>query len=126
MSYTEKSPKILFTCTTYMSKPNKLDSLKQNNEITIQITDTVILNQFKVFDVFTDFLKENGIKKHEINTPLGLNFYWNIANAAGKILHYEVILINTTNAIIIAPENIQKGNILNFHFEGYTQTQTIE
>ena len=58
--------------------------------------------------------------------PLGLNFYWNISNELGKILHYEVILINTTNAIIIAPENIQKGNILNFHFEGYTQTQTIE
>ena len=103
-----------------------LDSLKQNNEITIQITDTVILNQFKVFDVFTDFMKENGIEKQKINTPLGLNFYWNISNELGKILHYEVILINTTNAIIIAPENIQKGNILNFHFEGYTQTQTIE
>ena len=45
-----------------------LDSLKQNNEITIQITDTVILNQFKVFDVFTDFMKENGIEKQKINT----------------------------------------------------------
>lgn len=103
-----------------------LDSLKQNNEITIQITDTVILNQFKVFDVFTDFMKENGIEKQKINTPLGLNFYWNISNELGKILHYEVILINTTNAIIISPENTQKGNILNFHFEGYTQTKTIE
>ena len=103
-----------------------IDSLEQNNEIIIQITDTVILNQFKVFDVFKDFMKENGIKKQEINTPLGLNFYWNITNALGKILHYEVILINTTNAIIITPENIQKGNILNFHFEGYTQTKTIE
>jgi serine protease AprX len=103
-----------------------LDSLKQNNEITIQITDTVILNQFKVFDVFTDFMKENGIEKQKINTPLGLNFYWNISNELGKILHYEVILINTTDDIIIRPENIQKGNILYFHFEGYTQTQTIE
>ncbi len=103
-----------------------LDSLKQNNEITIQITDTVILNQFKVFDVFTDFMKENGIEKQKINTPLGLNFYWNISNELGKILHYEVILINTTDDIIIRPENIQKGNILNFHFEGYTQTKTIE
>ena len=103
-----------------------LDSLKQNNEITIQITDTVILNQFKVFDVFKDFMKENGIKNQEISSPLGLNFYWNISNAAGKILHYEVILINTSNAIIISPENTQKGNILNFHFEGYTQTKTIE
>jgi len=103
-----------------------IDSLKQNNEITIQITDTVILNQFKVFDVFKDFMKENGIKNQEISSPLGLNFYWNISNAAGKILHYEVILINTSNAIIISPENTQKGNILNFHFEGYTQTKTIE
>ena len=103
-----------------------LDSLKQNNEITIQITDTVILNQFKVFDVFKDFMKENGIEKQKINTPLGLNFYWNISNELGKILYYEVILINTTDDIIIRPENIQKGNILNFHFEGYTQTKTIE
>lgn len=112
--------------TKHLANFEIIDSLKQNNEITIQITDTAILNQFKVFDVFTDFMKENGIKNQEISSPLGLNFYWNISDAAGKILHYEVILINTTNAIIIAPENIQKGNILYFHFEGYTQTQTIE
>jgi hypothetical protein len=123
-------PQASYFTNTSKSKPSAnfelIDSLKENNEITIQITDTVILNKFKVFDVFSDFLKENGIKNQEVNSPLGLNFYWNIANVAGKILHYEVILINTTNAIIISPENIHKGNILNFHFEGYTLTKTIE
>jgi hypothetical protein len=123
-------PQASYFTNTIKVKPSAnfelIDSLKENNEITIQITDTVILNKFKVFDVFTDFLKENGIKNQKINSPAGLNFYWNITNASGKILHYEVILINTSNAIIISPENIQKGNILNFHFEGYTQIKNIE
>jgi serine protease AprX len=103
-----------------------IDSLKQNNEITIQITDSAILNKVKVFEAF----KASAIPKVDSNNKniphFGFNFYWNIANAEGKILHYEVILINTTDDIIIRPENTQKGNILNFHFEGYNQTKTIE
>ncbi len=103
-----------------------IDSLKQNNEITIQITDSAILNKVKVFEAF----KASAIPKVDSNNKniphFGFNFYWNIANAEGKISHYEVILINTTDDIIIRPENTQKGNILNFHFEGYTQTKTIE
>jgi serine protease AprX len=104
-----------------------IDSLKENDEITIQITDTTILNKFVVFEAFNDSMKlKNSNVKLEVKPPFGLNFYWNIANAAGKILHYEVILVNSTKPIIISLENKQKGNILNFHFEGYTQTKTIE
>ena len=50
--FTEKSPKILFTCTTYISKPNKLDSLKQTLDSFLKYTPSdkidrmIVINEY--------------------------------------------------------------------------------
>lgn len=110
----------------YLNTFELIDSLAQNNEITIKITDTTVLNKVKVFEAFV----ASAIPKVDSdynNTPhFGYNFYWNITSNEGKILHYEVILINSSKPIIISPKNKQKGNILKFHFEGFTLTKPIE
>lgn len=104
-----------------------LDSLEQNNEIIIQITDTAVLNKFVVFEAFNDSMKlKNSNVKMEVKPPFGLNFYWNVSNSEDKIIQYQVISVNTAKPLTINIDNKQKGNKLNFHFEGYTLTKTIE
>ena len=50
--FTEKSPKILFTCTSYISKPNKLDSLKKTLDSFIKYTPSddidrmIVINEY--------------------------------------------------------------------------------
>lgn len=123
-------PQASYFTNTSKNKPSAnfkiIDSLKQNNEIIIEITDTSILNKVKIFEAFVASAKPKVDSDFKNIPHFGYNFYWNIANAEGKILYYEVILINGTKPIIINPENVKKGTILNFHFEGYTQTKTIE
>ncbi len=105
-----------------------IDSLKENKEITIFITDTVILNKFKAYELYTDsmLVKTESNGEIKVKPPTALNFYWNIANSAGKILHYEVIEVYSSKEFVISREDTPKGSILNFHFEGYTLTKTIE
>ena len=50
--FTEKTPKVLFTCTTYISKPNKLDSLKQTLDSFLKYTPSdeidrmIVINEY--------------------------------------------------------------------------------
>ena len=90
-----------------------IDSLKLNKTLTFQVTDSAIIKKYLALDAVAGQEKS-------------LNLYWNITNEFGKIIYYELILVEGLENIVIEPQNIKNGYTMNFHFEGNTYNKTIE
>jgi hypothetical protein len=120
-----------FTKTKKSVLPNfhLIDSLKDNQSITFQITDSVFINKYMAYNnyqVLIDTVNTDSLMIPEVEEPKACNLYWNVKNSEGKILYYEVINVESIEDIVINPKTIQKGYVLTFHFEGYTLTKTVE
>ena len=120
-----------FTKTKKTILPNfhLIDSLKDNQTITFQVTDSVLIKKYLAYynyQALIDTVNTDSMMIPEVEEPKPCNLYWNIKNNEGRILQYEVIEVESIEDIVINPKTIQKGYVLTFHFEGYTLTKTIE
>ncbi|MBJ7428483.1 MAG: S8 family serine peptidase [Bacteroidia bacterium] len=120
-----------FTNTKKNVLPNfhLIDSIKDNQSITFQVTDSVFINKYLAYynyETLIDSVNTDSVIITEVYEPKSCNLYWNLKNKEGKILYYEVIAVESLDDITLNPKNIEKGYILTFHFEGYTLTKTIE
>jgi hypothetical protein len=59
--FTDKPPKILFTCTTYISKPNKIESLKKTLDSVLKYTPSDDIDRMIVITLTK---KKNETKSH--------------------------------------------------------------
>jgi len=120
-----------FTTTKKTILPNfhLIDSLKDNQTITFQVTDSVLIKKYLAYynyQALIDTVNTDSMVVPEVEEPKLCNLYWNVKNNEGKILYYEVIEVESIEDIVVNPKTIQKGYVLTFHFEGYTLTKTIE
>lgn len=120
-----------FTKTKKTILPNfhLIDSIKDNQSITFQITDSVFIKKHEAYNSYQaliDTVNTDSILIPEVEEPKACNLYWNVKNIEGRILQYEVIEVESIEDIIINPKFNQKGYVLTFHFEGYTLTKNIE
>ena len=58
-NFTDTDPKILFTCTTYISKPGKLESLKQTLDSFLKYTPKEKLNRMVVINEYAENTEES-------------------------------------------------------------------
>ncbi|MES2726572.1 MAG: S8 family serine peptidase [Bacteroidota bacterium] len=86
----------------------------------ITFTDSAVTNKI------VQFQEKEKANLNDRRPPIGLNFYWNTTNEKGEITYYEVITVREVTQLIIKPKNVRKNYTLNFHFEGYTYSKTIE
>lgn len=89
---------------------------------TVHFTDSIILERIQKAAENYEVPQDDDEKKRKKYTTPGLNLYWKLQSADGRIKHYRVIAVYEMRDIEISPKDIAEGDDFVIHFEGYTQT----
>lgn len=90
--------------------------------MTITFNDSAIIERIREASNNYESSTEEETTIMNNNKVPGLNLYWKVQSPSGKIKHYRVIAVHSTDPIVIKPKDFDSGDEFVIHFEGFTQT----